>query len=188
MDSWRTTELPLVILRTQREAPCSPRFYEVETLNRPYEKLAASLADLSGDRTARMQSVVDALWDALHVTGVSWVGFYICEGGKELVLGPRRDKPACSPIGLHGACGQAFTLRRPLVVRDVSELGDNYIACDSRDRSEVVLPLFDESGTCWGVLDLDSHAVGAFDDSDVQGLQSVLVAAALTRADPPTTQ
>ena len=102
-----------------------------------------------------------------------------------MILGPRRDKAACSPIGLHGMCGQAFTLRKPLLVRDVAELGKNYIACDPRDRSEVVLPLFDESGTCWGVLDLDSHELGAFDDTDVEGLQSVLQSAGLTQADPP---
>ena len=90
-----------------------------------------------------------ALWEALHPAGVSWVGFYTHEGGDELFLGPRRDKSACTPIGLHGACGQAFTSRKPLVVPDVIELGEAYIACDPRDRSEVVLPLFDESGACW---------------------------------------
>jgi putative methionine-R-sulfoxide reductase with GAF domain len=129
-----------------------------------------------------MQVVVDALWDALEPRGVSWVGFYVHEGGDELVLGPRRDKPACSPIGLHGACGQAFTNRRPLVVPDVTKLGANYIACDPRDRSEVVIPLSDNDGECWGVLDLDSHEVGAFDESDVAGLTEVLRAAGLTTA------
>jgi len=128
-----------------------------------------------------MRSVVDALWDALQDTAVSWVGFYVHEGAEELILGPRRDKAACSPIGLHGVCGQAFRLRKPIIVRDVTELGENYIACDPRDRSEVVVPLFDESGSCWGVLDLDSHEVGAFDDTDVTGLQQVLRAAGLTR-------
>lgn len=133
-----------------------------------------------------MQVVVDALWGALHPTGVSWVGFYIHEGGDELILGPRRDKPACSPIGLHGAGGQACISRKPLVVRDVGELGADYIACDPRDRSEVVLPLIDESGTCWGVLDLDSHETNSFDDADVEGLQRVLLAANLTKVDSST--
>ena len=44
--------------------------------------------------------------------------------------------------------------------------------------------LFDDSGSCWGVLDLDSHEVGAFDDTDVEGLQSVMRAAGLTQAGP----
>ena len=154
-------------------------------MSRPYNKLAVSLARLPGDHSARMQAMVDALWDALHPTGVSWVGFYVHESSDELVLGPRRDKPACSPIGLHGACGQAFTSRKPLVVRDMAELGEDYIACDPRDRSELVLPLFDNSATCWGVLDVDSHEIGAFDDADVAGLQTVLQAAGLTIAIRP---
>ena len=156
-------------------------------MTRPYTELAQAVADLRGDRAVRMRVVTDTLWDALHPTGISWVGFYIHEGGEELILGPWRDKPACSPIGLHGACGQAFTLRKPLVVRDVAELGENYIACDAEDRSEVVLPLFNESGTCWAVLDLDSYDLAAFDDTDVEGLQNVLQAAGLTPADSPRT-
>lgn len=133
------------------------------------------------DRQQRMHAVVDALWDALKDTGVSWVGFYTHEGGDELVLGPRRDKPACSPIGLHGACGQALRNRRPLIVRDVKELGANYVACDPRDASEVVVPLLDADGTCWGVLDLDSHELGSFSDADVVGLCGVLRAAGLSQ-------
>lgn len=149
-------------------------------MNRPYARLAASLNGAFGDRTARMKSVVDALWEALHPTGVSWVGFYVHEGRDDLILGPHCDKPACSPILLHGACGQSFTSQSPLVVRDVAQLGDNYIACDASDRSEVVVPLFDASGGCWGVLDLDSYEVGSFDETDVEGLQSVLRATGLT--------
>jgi L-methionine (R)-S-oxide reductase len=127
-----------------------------------------------------MIAVVDALWETLHPSGVSWVGFYSYAGGEELVLGPRRDKPACSPIGLHGVCGRAFRERRAVVVEDVRSLGEHYIACDPLDRSEVVAPCFEPDGTCWGVLDLDSHEPGAFDESDVAGLFRVLRAAGLT--------
>lgn len=127
-----------------------------------------------------MRHVVDALWETLHDTGISWVGFYLHEGSDELVLGPMRDKPACSPIGMHGVCGQVFRSGEPLSVRDVRELGPNYIACDPRDLSEVVLPVFDDAGECWGVLDLDSFDTDAFDRSDVEGLNRVLRAAKLT--------
>ena len=63
---------------------------------------------------------------------------------------------------------------------DVANLGENYIACDPRDRSEVVVPLFDEQGNCWAVLDVDSHDTCAFNEEDAEGLISVLRAAALT--------
>jgi putative methionine-R-sulfoxide reductase with GAF domain len=147
--------------------------------SRPYKRIVRRLR-CKGDRRERMQAVVDALWVRLKATGVSWVGFYVHEGGDELVLGPRQPKPACSPIRLHGACGQAFEARRPLVVRDVNDLGENYVACDPRDRSEVVVPCLNADGSCWGVLDLDSHGVGSFGPEDVEGLQAVLRAAGLT--------
>ncbi len=146
---------------------------------RPYGDIAATLRP-RGTRRRRMQAVVDALWDGLHENGVSWVGFYLADGPDALVLGPRRDKPACSPIGLHGVCGQAFTTGRTRIVRDVAELGDAYIACDPRDRSEIVIPLSEPSGGArWGVLDVDSHEVGAFDETDERGLLTVLRASGL---------
>lgn len=148
-------------------------------IDRDYDAVAR-LVSPCGDRAARMQAVVDLLWQHLRGAGVSWLGFYLHAGGDELILGPRRDKPACSPIGLHGACGQAFRSRRPLVVRDVAELGPHYIACDPRDRSEVVLPLLDADGTCWGVFDADSHELAAFSEGDVAGIHRVLRAAGLT--------
>jgi putative methionine-R-sulfoxide reductase with GAF domain len=148
---------------------------------RDYQAVAQLVAELPAatDRTGRMQAVVDALWERLSATGLSWVGFYTHAGGAELVLGPRRDKPACSPIGLHGVCGQAFVQRRAIVVRDVRALGSNYIACDPRDRSELVVPLLARDGSCWGVLDVDSWDVGAFGDHDTAGLERVLQAAGL---------
>ncbi len=132
--------------------------------------------------SCRMQTVVDRLWEQFSDTGVSWVGFYLyAPEREEMVLGPRRDKPACSPIGMHGACGRAFRGDAALTVRDVKELGENYIACDPRDRSEVVLPIHDAGDAPIGVLDLDSFDVGSFDETDVAGLQRVLAAAGLTR-------
>lgn len=135
-----------------------------------------------GSREARMQAVVDALWDEMGPKGCSWVGFYIKPlDADELVLGPRRDKPACSPIGLFGACGRSLQSRRPLVVTNVSNLKAGYIACDPRDRSEVVIPCIEVFGDeCWGVLDADSHDVHSFTESDVAGLQMVLRHAGLT--------
>ncbi|MGB6976963.1 MAG: GAF domain-containing protein [Gammaproteobacteria bacterium] len=148
-------------------------------MKRPYEIIINRVAQASGTREQCMQIVVDALWDNLGNTGVSWVGFYLYEGKSELILGPRRNKPACSPIGLHGACGQAFLKKQPLVVSDVKVLGENYVACDPRDQSEIVIPMLDEQNNCWGVLDLDSHDIAAFTEIDVDGLIKMLQAAQL---------
>lgn len=147
------------------------------------DDLAAEPASGLRTREAAMQTVADACWRRLHDAGVSWIGFYLDQPGepddRRMILGPRRDKPACSPIGLHGACGQALVSRRTLIVRDVRELGPNYIACDLRDQSELVIPLIEPGGRCWGVLDVDSWDLAAFDESDEAGLKRILAAARL---------
>ena len=138
----------------------------------------------TGSRDRSMREVVDLLWTSFHNLRYSWVGFYLDQPNEtddqRLLLGPCRDKPACSPIGLHGVCGQALCSRRPRIVEEVNQLGENYIACDPRDRSEIVIPCLDDDGTCWGVLDVDSWEIGAFDESDERGLLTVLEAAKLT--------
>ncbi len=150
---------------------------------RDYSAIAAALGESirpGATFEERMRAVVDGLWAALSQQRVSWCGFYLPgESQDELVLGPRRDRPACSPIGLGGVCGRAWRERRPVVVRDVAQLGAAYVACDPRDRAEVVIPLLDEAGRPRAVLDLDSHELAAFDGSDVEGLRSVLAAAGL---------
>ncbi len=127
-----------------------------------------------------MQGVADAVWDAFHSDGVAWVGFYTADESRSenerLILGPRRDKPACSPIALHGVGGAAYKSGATQIVRDVADLGENYVECDPRDKSEIVVPLVTDGGAVWAMLDVDSHEVGAFDESDDEGLRAVLAA------------
>jgi putative methionine-R-sulfoxide reductase with GAF domain len=127
--------------------------------------------DPSAPWETRVAMLVDAVWAEFgNHQPVSWVGFYHL-GTTEMTLGPRRDKPACSPIGLHGACGQAALANRSLLVSDVRALGANYIACDPRDLAELVVPVLDRSGRVLGVLDLDSYTAGAFTTEDQHALQ-----------------
>ena len=147
-------------------------------MQRPYQQLQSQIQD-QPERTLRMQAFVDLLWPALSPTSVSWLGFYL-KDGEQLVLGPRRDKPACSPIGLHGACGQSLLQKKTLIVRDVRELGPNYVACDPRDQSELVIPCLADDGSCWGVFDLDSFDIGSFSQADADGLVMLLRKAKLT--------
>lgn len=153
-------------------------------MNRDYARMEEPLRALRGSRVDRMRAAADVLWEHLADTGVSWLGFYTAEpGDTEMVLGPCRDKPACSPIGLHGACGQCWASRRSLVIADVAVMGEGYIACDPRDKSEVVIPLFDD-GVCWGVLDLDSHEISAFSAGDAEELDRLMILAKLTSDEP----
>ncbi|MFZ9692363.1 MAG: GAF domain-containing protein [Phycisphaerales bacterium] len=155
---------------------------------RPWTAIAEAVdAARRGDpRGLTHTAFVDLLWGRLAGTGVSWLGIYLADPrpgngagpARQLLLGARRDKPACSPIGLHGVCGQSFLQDRGIVVRDVLDLGEAYVACDPRDRSEAVVPLRSEDGV-WGVLDLDSHQVGSFSDADLEGLRRCVAAADL---------
>ncbi|MEO0513433.1 MAG: GAF domain-containing protein [Planctomycetota bacterium] len=165
------------------------------TGQRDYAGLRARLIEATrgvADRAELMRRSVELLWETLGSAGVSWVGFYeISADGSEMTLAAREPKPACSPIGLHGVCGRAFTERRAIVVGDVSSLGEGYIACDPLDRSELVLPLFAaetsvEAGSpiAWGVLDLDSSEADAFGPADIVGLRDAMLAAGLTVALP----
>ena len=154
---------------------------------RDYGRIGAVLGDrVRGgmSREAVMREAVDVLWEHLSPAGVSWIGFYTIEpGADEMLLGPRRDKPACSPIGLHGACGQSATAGTTLVVTHVKNLGEGYVACDPKDTSELVIPCIDEAGVCWGVLDADSFDEGSFDEADARALASLLHGLGLT-SDP----
>lgn len=156
--------------------------------------LVSCAQSLTGDRHARMRTITDALWDALAPRGVSWIGFYEIAGdgndadvapGTAMLLGPHRDRPACSPIELHGACGQAFTERTTLVVTDVAHLGEGYVACDPKDVAELVIPCTDPDGKCWGVLDADSFERGCFDVRDAGAVWQTLRSSGLTDGKMP---
>lgn len=156
------------------DAPDRTRDYDAVVERLEASALGGATLDI------RMQTVVDALWEAFSAEGYSWVGFYLADEqaseSERLVLAARRDKPACSPIGLHGVCGQGYASRRTVIVRDVVDLGEAYVACDPRDRSEIVLPVFDGE-RCIGVLDVDSWEIGSFTERDEAGLVRVLRAA-----------
>ena len=144
---------------------------------------AAAIATLPS-REARMEAFVELWWSAFAAFGVSWAGFYVdCPhepDAQRMILGARRPGPACSPIGIHGACGQALVSRQTLVVRDVADLGAGYITCDPRDRSELVVPCLTATGQPWGVFDVDSHQVGSFDADDGTACRELLRLAGLT--------
>lgn len=141
------------------------------------------------NRSEAMATCIRLLWDAFAHSPLSWIGFYEkVAGTDEMVLVCREPKPACSPIGLHGMCGRGWIDRRSIIIADVRTLGGNYIACDPRDQSELVVPCMNSDGTCWGVLDADSYDTNAFDDRDEEGMHALLRILGLTSgqvAGPP---
>jgi putative methionine-R-sulfoxide reductase with GAF domain len=122
-----------------------------------------------------MREVIDVLWDNFAQSPYSWCGFYlISPDGSQLMLGPHRDKPACSPLALHGVCGQVFKSGNAMIVPDVKALGAAHIECDPKNQSEIAVPVFNREGKVFGVLDVDSYELGAFDEMDQRWLERLL--------------
>jgi GAF domain-containing protein len=94
-----------------------------------------------------------------------WSGIYRLEGDTlvlDAYIGAATDHDRI-PVG-RGVCGTAVAENRNQVVRDVRDL-TNYLACSTRTRSEIVV-LIRHSGDILGQIDIDGHAVNAFDHTD----------------------
>ncbi len=110
-----------------------------------------------------------------HGFGHLWTGFYrVVEPNRLLRVGPYQGTLGCLEIAFgRGVCGTAAAERRTVIVRDV-EAFPGHIACDARSRSEIVVPVFDVRRELTAVLDIDSAALGTFDDTDRAGLERVV--------------
>ncbi len=88
---------------------------------------------------------------------LNWLGFYLVDNQKdELYLGPFQGLQATTNIKFeNGVCGHAATTKQTVVVPDV-HCFEGHIACDLRSKSEIVVPIFDQDGNLYAILDVDS--------------------------------
>lgn len=101
-----------------------------------------------------------------------WVGVYLVKGD-ELVLGPFQGAVACTRIKKgQGVCGTCWQDGKTIIVADVDQF-PGHIACNSRSRSEIVVPIFDEQHDVRMVLDIDSTECAKFDEIDRGYLERV---------------
>ena len=136
----------------------------------------ASVLDGEPNVTARMATVASML--ASSFDHYFWTGFYVVDPTKdrELVVGPYQGTLGCLRIAFgRGVCGAAAQTGQTQLVADVHAF-PGHIACDSRSESEIVVPVFDASGTLLAVFDVDSDKPAAFDEIDQQGLEKILKA------------
>ena len=139
-----------------------------------YHRVRDQIADLivKTDDPAAHRATAAAL---LHhkLSGASWTGFYLLKDG-ELVVDAYQGPVACLVLERHtGVCWAGIDRRESVLVDDVHAF-PGHIACDSRSRSEVVVPIFGADGEPVGVLDIDSHRPAHFDATDVEGYESVV--------------
>ena len=133
-----------------------------------------SVLDGEANDVARMATVASMLAAAFDT--FLWTGFYRVDPARpgELVVGPYQGTLGCLRIRFgQGVCGAAAADRRTVVVEDVDAF-PGHIACDSRSRSEIVVPIVSAGGELIGVLDVDSAEPAAFDAADQAGLEAIV--------------
>ena len=139
-----------------------------------YERLYQQIRELIKEKKyplARMATIVAVLHHKMEHH--FWTGFYLLEDG-ELIVGPYQGPVACILLKKNtGVCWAGVNEGKPIVVPDVQQF-PGHIACDSRSRSEIVVPLRNSEGKIRGVLDVDSKDLGSFDEVDAEWLEKIL--------------
>ncbi|HXU99600.1 MAG TPA: GAF domain-containing protein [Caulobacteraceae bacterium] len=126
------------------------------------------------DLIARMATVSAML--AERFEHFFWTGFYVVDAAArdQLVVGPYQGTLGCLRIDFgRGVCGAAAARRETIVVEDVDAF-PGHIACDSRSRSEIVVPVFDPEHRLIAVLDVDSTSPAAFGEADARALEDIV--------------
>jgi len=139
-----------------------------------YQRLYQQLSGLmvkSRDLHARMATLNALLYHKMD--GFFWVGFYLLRDG-HLVVGPYQGPLACLELEQDkGVCWAGINRNESIVVPDVHAF-PGHIACDSRSKSEIVIPLRDPEGRILGVLDIDSDRPACFDETDARRLEEMV--------------
>ncbi len=147
-----------------------------DRMEEKYKLLVAQVEALLEGEThvmAVLSNVSAALHDAF-LERFFWVGFYMVHG-EELLLGPFQGPVACYHIGYgKGVCGLAWQRGETVIVPDVEQF-PGHIACSSRSRSEIVVPIHGGDGSVKGVIDIDSTDLDAFGKVDRMYLEQIAV-------------
>ncbi|HSH52640.1 MAG TPA: GAF domain-containing protein [Bacteroidales bacterium] len=139
-----------------------------------YQRIYKQIAELmpkTGDPYARMSTIIAVLHHKME--SFFWTGFYFLKNDK-LVVGQYQGPVACQELAKDtGVCWAGINQQKPIVVPDVENF-PGHIACDSRSKSEIVIPLKDSKGNIIGVLDVDSNEYNSFDEVDEKMLTQIL--------------
>ncbi|WP_026904748.1 GAF domain-containing protein [Pedobacter glucosidilyticus] len=137
-----------------------------------YQSIYQQIEALLGGETdviANLANIAAALKEQFNWF---WVGFYLVKD-EELVLGPFQGPVACTRIQKgRGVCGTSWAQAKTLIVEDVDAF-PGHIACSSLSKSEIVVPLI-KNDVVWGVLDVDSDTLAAFDELDKLWLEKII--------------
>jgi len=139
-----------------------------------YERIFKQLSELltaTENPVSRMSTMASVLHHKMD--GFFWTGFYLLNK-EQLLVGPYQGPVACQELEKdRGVCWTVINKNKTLVVPDVEKF-PGHIACDSRSRSEIVIPVRDKKERIIGVLDVDSKEPGHFDEEDAAGLEMIV--------------
>ncbi len=140
-----------------------------------YERIYQQLAELmikSTDYSARMSSIAAVLHHKMP--GFFWTGFYLLTDDGRLVVRTYQGPVACMELKKDtGVCWAGINQQKTIVVPDVEKF-PGHIACDSRSKSEIVVPVPNAQGKIIGVLDIDSDQLETFDTTDAEYLERIV--------------
>ncbi|KAK9459895.1 GAF domain-like protein [Lipomyces oligophaga] len=126
---------------------------------------------------ANLANAASLMWYAFDAIGkqVNWAGFYVtmASQGSDLLLGPFMGRVACQRIMFgKGVCGTAASTQEVQLVPNVDQF-PGHIACDGETKSEIVVPMVDQTGVLRGVLDVDCLVLSGLDEIDATFLKQL---------------
>ncbi|MBE9519280.1 MAG: GAF domain-containing protein [Bacteroidetes bacterium] len=123
------------------------------------------------DPLARMASVCAILHHKMDY--YFWTGFYLFKSGK-LVVGPYQGPVACQELEKDkGVCWAALNKGAPVLVKDVHAF-PGHISCDSRSKSEITLPVYNQEKEVVAIFDVDSDQLDSFSEVDQLALTGIM--------------
>jgi L-methionine (R)-S-oxide reductase len=146
-------------------------FNRIGSKEERYEALIPQLKSLISTETDQIANYANVSAALKEVFDFLWVGFYRVSD-KVLVLGPFQGPIACTRIAFgKGVCGFAWQEGKIVIVPDVDQF-PGHIACSSRSKSEIVVPVVKEANII-AVLDVDSELLNNFDEIDAKYLEII---------------
>ena len=138
--------------------------------SRIYKQLAG-LLKATDNLESRMATIVAVLHHKMDY--FFWTGFYCLDNGV-LTVRTYQGPVACQVLKKDtGVCWASINQKETIIVPDVHQF-PGHIACDGRSNSEIVVPIKNQNGEIYGVLDVDSKELDSFDEVDAAWLEKIV--------------
>jgi GAF domain-containing protein len=139
-----------------------------------YERMQKQIKEIlqkTDDHNARMSTIIAVLHNKMEY--FFWTGFYFLKNDK-LIVGQYQGPVACQELAKDtGVCWAGINQQKTIVVPDVEKF-PGHIGCDSRSKSEIVVPVKNEKGEIIAILDVDSSEYNQFDEIDEKYLTQII--------------